>query len=72
MNPGGVLVHLGQNVIYELNATGMTVWSLLADGLSRDAIIDRVSSEFDVSPDQAALEVDALVDDLHGRGLLTP
>jgi hypothetical protein len=70
LNPGAVLVHLGQNVIYELNSTGAAVWDLVQEGVPVDEIPARLEAAFAVSPDEARREVAALVDALRREGLL--
>jgi hypothetical protein len=70
MHPGGVLVHLGDNVIYELNATGMTIWTLAGEGLSSADIADRLAEQFEVTREQAEQAVDSLFSDLQRQGLL--
>jgi hypothetical protein len=59
-----VLIHLNSNRIFELNATGSRVWSLLEQGLDRDTICARLQAEFDSSPDDVSREVDDLLSEL--------
>jgi hypothetical protein len=66
-----VLVHLQSNKIFALNATGARFWELLNDGLSKDAIVDRMLSEFDVDERTLREEIDALVSALLREDLVT-
>lgn len=59
-----VLVHLGTNEIFALNATGARFWELLIKGESREAIEVQLLSEYDVSPDTLAAEIDAMLAEL--------
>jgi hypothetical protein len=59
-----VLIHLDSNRIFELNATGSRVWTLLEEGLDRDAICARLHAEFDSSPEDVNREVDELLSEL--------
>lgn len=69
--PGGtVLVNLESNRIFELNETGARVWELMAAGLERDGIVERLVQEFAVDSVRASSEVDSLLAHLVGEGLL--
>lgn len=72
VHPGGVLVHLGQNMIYEVNATGMEIWRLFSDGLSREAMIDRLTAAFEIDEEHASAEIERLLADLQSLGLIEP
>jgi hypothetical protein len=70
MQPGGVLVHLGDNVIYELNATGMAIWTFAGEGLAPPEIAGRLTEQFDITREHAEAAIDTLFLDLQERGLL--
>jgi hypothetical protein len=70
LGDAGVLVHLGTNRIFELNATGFRVWQLLGEGLDLAAVLTRLRDEFDVADSQLRAEVHALVEALLAEGLL--
>jgi len=53
-----------------LNPAGALIFSLLDGTHSREQIRDAVSSEFDVSPEQASRDVDAFLSDLEDHGML--
>jgi hypothetical protein len=65
-----VLVHLRSNHIYTLNATAARFWELLGEGLQRDAIKRAMQEEFEVEEEQLDAEIEALVADLSGQGLV--
>lgn len=66
-----VLVHLGTNRIYSLNATGARFWELLASGLGRSEINAQLGREFEVSAEQLEKEIEALMSSLVSEGLVT-
>lgn len=65
-----VLVHLGTNQIYRLNATGARFWELAAEGLDEQAIAARLRAEFDVGDEQVRGEIAAMVERLAAEGLV--
>jgi Coenzyme PQQ synthesis protein D (PqqD) len=69
LGKSAVLIRLTTNRIYELNATGVRVWELVQQGLSRDAVVERLSSEFGVSVPLIRRDVDDLLRTLHAEGL---
>jgi hypothetical protein len=70
MGGSAVLVHLESNRIFELNATGARVWSLLEQGLGRADICARLQEEFQVSDTDVAETVDALLESLEREHLI--
>jgi hypothetical protein len=70
MGGSAVLVHLESNRIFELNATGARVWSLLEQGVHRDEILARLQQEFQVSSDDVAATVDDLLASLEREHLI--
>lgn len=65
-----VLVHLGTNQIFELNATGARVWELLQEGIAGDALFNRIADEFDVDSMTLRGEVVSLLSELVDEGLV--
>ncbi|MFQ5351045.1 MAG: PqqD family protein [Thermoanaerobaculia bacterium] len=65
-----VLLNLDSGEYFGLNDTGTRVWELLADGCSRQQIVDRLTEEFEVAADDASGHVTALCDELVEAGLL--
>lgn len=70
----GVLLHLGSKHYYTLNATGVLLWKLLADGAAThaDALAGAIAASFPGS-DAAAVraDVDALLAELAAEKLVT-
>jgi hypothetical protein len=52
------------------NASGTLLWEALAEGTTRDALVDRLVEKFGIDRDQAGADVDEFVADLRARGLL--
>ena len=70
LGDAGVLVHLGTNRIFELNATGFRVWELIGEGLDLAAVEGRLLEEFAVPSDRLLTELHDLVAALLLEGLL--
>lgn len=66
-----VVLHLESGTYFGLNATGTRVWSLVEEGASRNAIIERISSEFGHPIDAVQSDVDELLAALQAKGLVT-
>lgn len=56
-----VVLHLDQGVYYGLNPVGARVWQLVQAPLAIQAIVDQLSSEFDVDREQCMSDVRELV-----------
>jgi hypothetical protein len=65
-----VLIHLGTNRIFELNATGSRIWALLEQGLNRDAVCAQIRQEFDAPAPDADQAVDDLLAELMREQLI--
>ena len=65
-----VLVHLGTNMIYSLNATGARVWELLEAGYDESAIKRQLAREFEVDPSALEREVKGLLASLRAQRLV--
>jgi hypothetical protein len=70
MNGSAVLVHLDTNRIYELNATGARIWSLLEQGFDRARITSQLREEFADSSGEIEKEVEDLLANLASEGLI--
>ena len=66
-----MLVHLGTNRIYTLNATGARWWELLEQGLEHDSIVQEMLTEFDVDEERLEQEIAAITAELLREGLVT-
>lgn len=59
-----VLLHLGSKRYFRLNATGALLWKGLEQGLDHAALVERLTSEFDVDASVAASEMTRLLAEL--------
>jgi len=64
-----IVVPLGQKVldlngVITLNETGAFIWELLGEERSLDELVEAVSQEFDVEPDQARKDIEDFLEDL--------
>ena len=70
MGTAAVLIHLENNRIFELNATGSRIWALIEQGVDRDAICARLEEEFDIPSVDVASAVDELLAELARERLI--
>jgi hypothetical protein len=54
-----------------LEAAASRIWNLLIATMDRDAIVRTLTSEFDVTPEQARTDLDQFTEDCERRGLLS-
>ena len=65
-----VLLDLDTRRYYSLNETGARIWELLADDQSLDAIAEAITTEWDVSEENARAHVERLLSELEEEGLV--
>jgi hypothetical protein len=65
-----VALDLRESRYLAINRTGQALWAALAEGASRDDLIERLVGNFDIERARAAVDVDAFTTDLESRGLL--
>ncbi len=70
VDAGTVLIHLGTNRIYELNATGTRIWELLDAGCDAEGIRAQLQQEFDVEGQEAGRAIDETFALLFREGLI--
>jgi hypothetical protein len=58
------------DAVYTLNHVGSFIWDLIDGQRSERAIAEAVSSEYDVTPEQAAQDIDELLAALASKGLV--
>jgi hypothetical protein len=58
------------NALITLNATGRSVWELLAEDRTPDDLIAAVADRFDGAPERIRADVLAFLDDLSRKGLI--
>ena len=61
LGESAVLIRMRTSRIYQLNETGARIWELLEQDASRDAVLDALLNEFDVSREDAASALDDLI-----------
>lgn len=66
-----LLFHLSSGIYHVLNETGARVWELLQHGDRPTGIAAAVATEFDVTPESAAADVQALVSRLLEENLIS-
>ena len=66
-----VLLNLDTKMYFSLNATGVTIWKLLDEGLTLGQIGERLFQEYDVTPEKARQCVVDLVDQLNDEQLVS-
>jgi hypothetical protein len=67
-----VILDLASGLYFGLDEVGTRVWELLGTGRSVAAVCDELHAEYDAPIERLRHDVDALVADLQGRGLLVP
>lgn len=70
VDDGIILVQLGSDRIYALNATGARVWELVAKGCSPDEMKRRLASEFRVAPERLNRDLTKILASLETQGLV--
>ncbi len=70
-----IVVALGEasktfNGMIKLNDTGRLIWDMLAEGRTKDEIIDRFTAEYDVEREIAERDVTAFIETLQGADIL--
>jgi hypothetical protein len=65
-----VLLDLKRGVYYALNPVGSRFWGLLQGGLDVDAAHASLLTEYDVPADQLSRDLEVLLEELSGRGLI--
>ena len=66
-----VLIRLSTNQVFEFNSTGARIWELLEAGAHEDEILERLTAEFEVGPDQSRQDLDNLLQYLKTEGLIS-
>jgi Coenzyme PQQ synthesis protein D (PqqD) len=65
-----VLLDLNRGVYYGLNPIGAHIWQLLSEGVAEGELVDRLCEEYDVARETLAADLEALLAELRGCGLL--
>lgn len=67
-----VALDLRRSVYLALNRSASVLWPLIAEGTSRDRLVDRLAGEFALERTASERDVDAFVRDLEAQDLLEP
>lgn len=70
-----IVVALGEaskifNGMIKLNDTGRLIWDMLAEGRTKEEIVDRFTAEYDVEREIADRDVTAFIETLQGADIL--
>ena len=80
-NPEAISERLGDETVFlepeqdlyvRLNATGTRLWEALAEPASAERLAEVLAADFGLPPERALADVDAFVEGLVRRGLVTP
>ena len=58
------------NQIMSLNETGVFLWKLMENQVSKQELIDALCKEYEVTPDVASADVEAFLTQLSTKGLI--
>ena len=65
-----VLLDLKSGVYYSLNEVGTEIWRLLGDSATESELAAAVVSDYDIAADEAARDINELINDLSAEGLV--
>lgn len=65
-----ILLDLAASAYLGANSSGSVLWSTLADGATRERLVERLCETFDVTEDRAGSDVDAFLRACRDRGFL--
>jgi PqqD family protein of HPr-rel-A system len=65
-----VLLDIESGMYFGLDAVGTTIWTMLAEGASEDAIAACLSEEYDLPASQIRADVDEFLQTLQSKGLV--
>jgi hypothetical protein len=68
---GAVVLHMGTKRYFSLNETGAAIWQLLEAEVPLVEVPARLSQRYEVAVDEARAAVDALLEALRDRKLLS-
>jgi hypothetical protein len=65
-----VALDLRTSTYFAVNASAALVWPALADGATREQLVEQLATRYSVDPGDAARDVDAFLASLESQGLL--
>ncbi len=66
-----VMLDMASGFYFGVDAVGARIWQLLSETGSCAALVDRLTQEYDVPPEQAESDVARFVEELTAHGLLS-
>ncbi len=66
-----IIINLANGIYYSTDGVGALVWGVLTEEASLDGIVEAVIARYDVSPDQARVDVERLVRELLEQNLIS-
>ena len=67
---GGVLLHLESTAYFRVNELGATIWQVVQEGVTLEALVQRVRGTLDAPPADLADDVTQFIEDLAARDLV--
>jgi Coenzyme PQQ synthesis protein D (PqqD) len=65
-----VALDLRESRYLSVNQTGKELWGALAEGATREELVDRLADAFGIERSRAEADTDAFVSDLESRGVV--
>jgi hypothetical protein len=65
-----IVIDLSTGTYYSLRGSGSMIWNAVASGASTEAIIERLETAFEASPDEIAGATQAFLSELEGEQLI--
>ena len=65
-----IILGLDESMYYGLSSTGVRIWELVQTPRTVDEILETVISEYEVDRHRAESDLEALLIELHNRGLI--
>jgi len=66
-----VILNLESGIYFSLGGVGCRFWELIAEGVSREDAVQRLTAEYKVDASQLESDLDALLRDLSTEGLVS-
>ena len=70
LEDGAILLNLNTKYYYNLNQTGLSIWQALDETGSPEAIVTKLTNEYDIDRKQASACLHELLKDLEKEGLI--
>ena len=65
-----VVLSLGSNEAFSLDATGQRIWELIQEYGDRDAVVEELTDQFEATAEEIGADVDAFLERLTAKGLI--